>query len=322
MINKEKMSDLLQWMYETVRDFAGSSTYDIPYEWIKDGYQIDVSNHDVQAEIMDLWCDNRAMDLIQAIDFDDLHQKVFVMIWESNGKKKYTIDEYEEFCSNALQAPPIEDFEDGKLDEEKWLKDHMIHITVGNHDIELGYYADNVNEIEYALKEMYEAEHGGEPTTGNTVGGGYPNATWKDVLKVAVLMIFERNDYNYKGAIKTIHKFFDDEHFREALMFAEKEYDTLNDHFNVNFLKIDSRELHKLFDEKARYEALQSILCSNLQIEELYDQEGRCADKVVLTDYSIRPTGDLVGWHYGVDWDKDSEDNQYYIQEYIKEMLK
>ena len=214
--------------------------------------------------------------------------------------------------------PPFED--DEQLEE--WFDTHKIHITANNCVMELEYDADAVNEIEFALQEINEAINGdGTPTTGNTVGSEYPSATWKDILKVAVLMIFERNDYNYKGAIKTVHKFFDDGHLREALMFAAKGYDELNYHFKVNFLKVETNKLHKLFDEQARYEALQSILCSDLHIEELYDQEGRCADKVMLTDYSIRPTGDFVGWHYGVDWDKDSEDNQYYIQEYIKELF-
>ena len=78
----------------------------------------------------------------------------------------------------------------------------------------------------------------------------------------------------------------------------------------------------KIFDKEERKKAFEEILCSNIQIEELYDQEGRCADKVVITDYSIKPSGDLVGWHYGVDWDKDSEDNQYYIQNYSEEATK
>lgn len=232
--------------------------------------------------------------------------------------KKYTLENYEEFCKKALICPPFEDEENW----QKWIDEHKVQIIANDCVMELDYDADVINEIEFSLREIHGAILGdGTATTGNTVGSEYPNATWKDILKVAVLMIFEQNDYNYKGAIKTIHKFFDDEHFREALIFAAKEYDALNDHFKVNFLKIDSHELHKLFDEQERYEALKSILCSDIHIEELYDQEGRCADKVMLTDYSVRPTGDFVGWHYGVDWDKNSEDNQYYIQEYIKEML-
>lgn len=72
--------------------------------------------------------------------------------------KKYTIENCKEFCDNALVVPPMEEFEDGSIDEVAWYKEHAIHITVGNHDIELDYNADNVNEIYTALQEMYEIE--------------------------------------------------------------------------------------------------------------------------------------------------------------------
>ena len=72
--------------------------------------------------------------------------------------KKYTIDNYKEFCNDALVLPPLDDFYDGSVDEEEWYKTHKIHITVDNHDMELNYYADNVTEIYGALKEMYEIE--------------------------------------------------------------------------------------------------------------------------------------------------------------------
>ena len=39
-------------------------------------------------------------------------------------------------------------------------------------------------------------------------------------------------------------------------------------------------------------------------------------------DCSIIPSGDLVGWHYGVDFDKNSEDNQDCIQDYIEVMTR
>lgn len=72
--------------------------------------------------------------------------------------KKYTIENCKEFCDNALVIPPLEEFEDGSIDEATWYKEHTIHITVGNHDIELDYNADNVSEIEFVLREMYEIE--------------------------------------------------------------------------------------------------------------------------------------------------------------------
>ena len=97
--------------------------------------------------------------------------------------KKYTLENYKEFCKEALQVPPIESFKDGSIDEDKWYKQHNIHIVTGNHDIELDYNADNVNEIEYALREMYEVEMDIRgATTGNTVESQYRPAELKDVL--------------------------------------------------------------------------------------------------------------------------------------------
>lgn len=318
MTYNETIKKVVQEFYDVTKAFASSRHYMISYWWVKSNFGLDLNDKQVRNDVWEMSYSNDFCDLIQTVDFDDDKEEILIMLWETNNKKKYTLKEWKKFCNDALVMPPFED--DEQLEE--WFDTHKIHITANNCVMELEYDADAVNEIEFALQEIHEAIHGdGTPTTGNTVGNEYPNATWKDILKIAVLMIFERNDFNYKGAIKTIHKFFDDSHLREALMFAAKGYDELNHHFKVNFLKVETNELYKLFDENVRYEALKNILCSDLHIEELYDKEGRCADKVMLTDYSIRPTGDFVGWHYGVDWDKNSEDNQYYIQEYIKELF-
>ena len=72
--------------------------------------------------------------------------------------KKYTIENCEEFCKNALGMPPFDEFNDSLINEKEWYKAHKIHIIVGNHDMELDYHADNVTEIDGALREMYEME--------------------------------------------------------------------------------------------------------------------------------------------------------------------
>ena len=72
--------------------------------------------------------------------------------------KKYTIDNCKEFCENALVMPPLDEFYDGSIDEKEWYESHKIRITVGNHEIELDYHADNVTEIYSTLKEIYEIE--------------------------------------------------------------------------------------------------------------------------------------------------------------------
>ena len=320
MTYQEKIKDLLQWMYGTVIDFAGSATYDIPYEWVKDGYQLDLTKKEVQDDIKEMWS-SEYLDLFQAMDFDDLHQKVYVMTWKSNNKKKYTLNNYEEFCKNALLPPPIEEFEDGSLDEDKWYKEHNIHIVVGNHDIELWYGADNVNEIEYALREMYEAEHDGPPTTGNTIGSEYRDATWKDILRFAVLDGWYEDSHCLEAEIdKCIHRFTRDR-FNEIMKKIDDQT-SMNDELKVNFFKLETEDLWKIFDKEERRQALREILCSKVEISELIDEEGKHDDKTVIMDYSIIPSGDMVGWHYGVDFDKNSDDNQMYIQDYIERMTK
>lgn len=317
---QEKIKDLLQWMYGMACDFAGSSTYDIPYEWVKDGYQIDLTNEEIQDSIREIW-GIEYLDFFQAIDFDDLHQKVYVMTWKSNSKKKYTINNYEEFCKNALQCPPLEEFEDGSIDEDKWYKEHNIHIITGNHDIELEYHADNVNEIEYALREMYEVEKDIRyATTGNTIGSEYRDATWKDILRFYVL----DHCYNTSNPLSYwVHEciyHFSKEDFNQTMKAIDGQT-SINDELEVNFFRLDTKDLWKICDRDERKQAFKEILCSNIDIEELIDEDGKHGDKVVIWDYSIKPGGDMVGWHYGVDFDKNSEDNQYYIEKYIEEMI-
>ena len=237
--------------------------------------------------------------------------------------KKYTIEDYKEFCDNVLVAPPIEEFEDGTIDELQWYEENKIHIIIGKHDMEIDYLADAVNEIDYALREMYDAEFGdGEPTTGNTVKKDekYRDATWKDILRLDIMREVW-NDYSLKDAIQMTVVGFSPSSFADCMEFISTPGFS-NDEFNANFFRLSPIGLGNLFSKDARMKAIREMLCSNVEIEELIDKDGKHADKTVITDYSISPTGDLVGWHYGVDFDKDSEENQYYINEYIKEMMR
>jgi hypothetical protein len=320
---QEQIKKAVQEFYDVTKAFATSRHYTLSYWWVESNFGLDLSDNKVRDDVHEMSYSNEFADLIQTIDFDDDKKEVLVMIWASNNKKKYTIDNYEEFCKNALQMPPIEQFEDGSIDEAEWFKNNIIHITVGNHDIELEYNADNVNEVEYALREMYEVEMDIRgATTGNTVGSEYPNATWKDILRFAVLsQLYDNECEDYKEAIwKCIHRF--SKSFYAEVMKKIDEQTSINDELEVNFFKLDTKDLWKIFDEEERRQAFKEILCSKIEIEELIDENGAHGDKVVITDYSIRPSGDLVGWHYGVEWDKNHEDNQWYIRKYIEEMTK
>ena len=315
MTYQEKIKDLLQWMYETVCDFAGSATYDIPYEWVKDGYQLDLTKKDVQDDIKEMW-GSEYLDLFQAMDFDDLHQKVYVMTWTSNRKKKYTLKEWEAFCKEALIMPPFED--DNQIEE--WFKTHKIHITTNNCDMELEYDADAVNEIEFSLREIYNAIHGdGTATTGNTIGSEYRDATWKDIVRLNIM----RRVYDGKSMKEAIHFTiynFDVTSYTKCMNEINNQT-SYNDEFKVNFFKISSDGMEELFEASSRRMAIKEMLGKEIQLSEMIDMNGAHDDKTVITDYSIHPAGHLVGWHYGVDWDINSSVNQQYINDYIKEMI-
>jgi hypothetical protein len=240
------------------------------------------------------------------------------MIWESNNKKKYTIKDFKAFSDKVLVIPPMEEFEDGTIDEAKWYEEHKIHIIVGQHDMEIDYTADAVNEIDSALYELHNMECG--ESVVDKEDDKYRDATWKDILKAdALSRFYKTRDLDLKGAIHASIQHFTRERFIEIMKELE-EKESLGDEIEVNFAKLDTRDLHKIFNMSDRKQAFKEMLCQKIEIEELVDKDGRTSDRVVITDYSMRFGGDIVGWHYGVDWDKDSKDNQYYIQNYIKEM--
>ena len=318
---QENVEKVVQELYDTTRAYAPSRTYTISYNYVSVKFGLNLGDKKTQNDVWEMSYSAKFCDLIQTLDFDDDNGEVTVMIWESNKKKKYNIGNYEEFCRNALVVPPIEQFEDGNIDEKEWYKENMIHITVGNHDIELDYHADNVNEIEYALREMYEVEQDIKyATTGNTKGSEYPNATWKDILRFAVVRDYYERSFSIKDSIQKYIYGLTAEKLAEV-MGRIGEQSSMNDDLGVNFSKLETKDLHKILSKEERRKAFKEILCSKIEISELIDQDGKHDDIVVIMDYSIKPSGDLVGWHYGVDFDKNSEVNQEYIQKYIEEMI-
>ena len=98
--------------------------------------------------------------------------------------KKYTLENYKEFCDKALICPPFED--DEQID--MWLETHKVYIIANDCMMELDYYADVINELDFGLKEMYEAIYGdGTPTTGNTA----VKPTTQDEFKTKLLSAFK-----------------------------------------------------------------------------------------------------------------------------------
>jgi hypothetical protein len=310
------IKDAVKGLYEITKKYATSRHCTIPYWRVKAHFGVDLSDKNVRDDVWEMSYSNEFCDLIQTVDFDDDKKEVLVMLWESNNKKRYTLKEWEKFCKEALVMPPFEDDEQ----IEEWFKTHKIHITANHCVMELDYDADAVNEIEFALREIHEAILGdGTATTGNTIGSEYRDATWKDIVRFNI-MRFVYNGKSMKEAIKlTIHSF-------DSLSYAKclneiNNQTFYNDEFEVNFFRLSSDGMDKLFEGSERRRVIKEMLCKKLQLSEMIDEHGAHDDKTVIIDYSIHPSGHLVGWHYGVDWDINSSVNQQYINDYIKEMV-
>lgn len=254
---------------------------------------------------------------VSSSDIRDIVEELREMIKEKKEMKKYTLKEWKEFCKDALIMPPFEDDEQ----IEKWFDAHKIHIIANGCDMELEYDADAVNEIEFSLREIYEAIHGsGKPTTGNTMGSEYRDATWKDILRFAVLDGFYEDSHSLEVEIDECINRFTPRRLEE-IMKKINEQTSMNDELKVNFFKLETEDLWKIFDKEERRKAFKEILCSNVELSEMINEKGGRDDIVVIMDYSILPFGNLVGWHYGVDWDINSDVNQSYINDYIKGMI-
>jgi hypothetical protein len=245
------------------------------------------------------------------------------MMWETNKKKvkKYKLKDYKEFCENALGCPPIEEFEDGTTDEDEWYKEHNIHIITGGHDIELEYHADNVNEIEYALREMYEAENDGPPTTGNTVGSEYRSAELKDIIQFAIQDEFNHFGYKMNSFAEFIQYFIKKEWDMEQVMWYYtiifKDIKHYNDCYQCNFGKLDMNTINGICPSKIR-DVVDSLICRDRELLYGVTEDDKSSDIVFVMDNTLRPGGDLVGWFYG---EPDEEYIDGLIADYKKKLF-
>ena len=322
MTYQEQIKKAVQEFYFWTKEYATSRHYTISYWWVESNFGLDLSDKKVRDDVHEMSYSNELCDKIQTLDFDDVKKAVTIMIWEqgkgSSKMKKFTLNDWKKFCDEALIVPPFEDEENW----QKWIDEHKIQIIANNCVMELDYDADVINEIEFSLQEIHEAILGdGTPTTGNTIGSEYRNATWKDILRFTVLSGFYEGSHSLEAEIHKCINSFTRGKFKDVMQKIENQT-SINDELAVNFFKLETKDLWKIFDDEERKQAFKEILCSKVEISELIDKEGKHDDKVVIMDYSIVPSGDLVGWHYGVDFDKNSEDNQYYIENYIERMAK
>lgn len=309
---QEQIKKAVQEFYDVTKAFASSRHYILSYWWVESNFGLDLNDKTTQSDVREMSYSDEFCDLIQTIDFDDKNKEVLIMIWESNEMKKYTLENYKEFCQNALVAPPIEEFEDGSIDEEQWYKDHSIHITVGNHDIEVGYFADNVNEIEFALEEMYEAEYGdGTPTTGNTVGSQYRAAELKDLVRYFILWRYE----NYGGlnwfdyAKQAIVELSDIQSVIGMYEHADKIAQETD--FKCNWHNFRIETLKDVTEEGIK-KIILDLVGSNFEVS--YDPH---TDKSFIIDYTFNESGDFIGWT----WGSDNNDIQEVIAQYKIDVL-
>lgn len=199
---------------------------------------------------------------------------------------------------------------------------HKIHIIVGNHDMELDYNADNVNELDAAIKEMYAVEKDIKyATTGNTVGNKYRPAELKDVIQVAI-----QNDWNEWGYIMPFELFVRE--FIQRYSNVSKIVDTCNNviykdmkHY-IEIFKCNFGNLNMYSFKNINRETIKNAIAALIGTDREYligfDDQNRCSDITFLMDHSLKWGGDLIGWYYG---EAEEEYINGLIEDYKKKLF-
>ena len=240
------------------------------------------------------------------IDIEDYNYNP-VNIKEECKMKKYTLKDYKQFCEEALIVPPFED--DGQIDE--WFETHKVYIIVNDCVMELDYDADAINEIEFSLREIHEAILGsGEATTGNTVGSEYRPATLKDLVKLAVREGWEHYGYKMRDFGSYIRCFIDEHENLEDIMhcykYIDKDIKGYTEEYKCNFGKLDMNSMRGVSSEVVK-NIIDELICTEREL--LFDttEDGKTMDIVFVMDFSLKNTGELIGWFYG----QDNIDEEY-----------
>ena len=242
-------------------------------------------------------------------------------IEEVKEMKKYTLENYEEFSREALDMPPIEAFEDGTIDETEWYEENKIIITKGEHQIELEYNADNVSEMDRALREMYEVERDvRSATTGNTVGGGLRPTELKDILRIAIQNDWWTNCKDVKDFSEFIRKFIANiKDIGDVMRYYEmvrKDYKEATDICKCDFSKLDMSTMR--INPNTIKEAISNLIGTNKELMYGVDEVGAGYDTVFVMDYSLKASGELIGWFYGA---PDDEYIDGLIEDYKKRLF-
>jgi hypothetical protein len=229
--------------------------------------------------------------------------------------KKYTIENYEEFSREALDVPPMEEFEDGTINEDKWYEENKIIITKGNHQIELDYCADNVSAIDCALKEMYEVEMDiRSATTANTVGSEYRPAELKDILRVAI-------QHTYGWKLSDPGEFIRDfiantKDINDVMSYykiIQDDYKDATNRCKCDFKTLDMSTMR--ISPKTIRDAIDNLIGTDIELLYGVTDDNKSSDIVFVMDYTLKLSGELIGWFYG-------EPNDEYIKELIADYKK
>jgi hypothetical protein len=206
--------------------------------------------------------------------------------------KKYTLENYKEFCKEALIVPPLEDEEN----LEKWFDEHKVHIVANGCVMELDYDADTINEIEFSLREIHETILGsGEATTGNTVGSTYRDAEFKDLVRFFILSECENwGNLNWLDyAQRAVDELSDIKIIGELWKNALKTRSAWADILKCNFEKFNIATL-----KDATKDGIKKIVLDLVgsDIEVSYDPH---TDKTFLIDYTFSDSGIFINWSWG-----------------------
>jgi hypothetical protein len=183
--------------------------------------------------------------------------------------------------------------------------------------MELDYDADTVNEIEFGLREIHEALLGsGEATIGNTVGSQYRPATLKDLVKVAVREGWEYYGYKMRDFGSYIRCFVDEhEHLGDILYcykYISKNIKGYTEQYKCDFSKLDMDNMRNV-DSDMVGRIIYDLIGTDIEFLYGVDSANKSSDIVFVMDYTLKLSGELVGWFYGQD-DIDED----YVNELIE----
>ena len=287
---QEQIKKAVQELYNMTKTLASSRHYTVSYQWVKENLGLDLNDKQTQSDVWEMSYSNDFCDLISTLDFDNDKKEITIMMWETNNKKRYTLKEWKEFCDKALICPPFEDEENW----QRWIDEHKVQIIANNCVMELDYDADVINEIEFSLKEIYNAIEGdGEATTGNTFGSQYRPAELKDVVRYFIMWRYENwgglNWFDYaKQAVVEMVDIQSVIGVYEQARKIEKDID-----FKCNWHNFKVESLKDATEEGVK-KIILDLVGSDLEVS--YDPS---TDKSFIIDYTFKDSGDFIDWSWG-----------------------